>query len=166
MNTLTKTMFAALAGCMLLFAGCQKEEQVVQVNTSTTNLPIFGYWKSVSYIRYLDEPISYPNPQTSSGTDTGSIEIELHVDSTFQLWSDDNTIAPDTGMFKNINGTLTMLPPNRWSAFNNAPLIYHTDSTMSLYCVHWAENTLNDTGANPVLGDSAYSVTRFLMIRQ
>lgn len=166
MNTLTKTMFAVLAGCMLLFAGCQKEEQAIPVNTNTTNLPIFGNWKSVSYERvWNNDPIANPNPPTSLGLDTGSVEIELRPDSTFQLWSDDNTINSDTGQYRLINIRL-MLQPTSFYSYYRSPITIYSDSSMSFSIYHYAEYTLNDTGANAVLGDSLYSYSKYIFKRQ
>jgi hypothetical protein len=167
MKPFTKQFIAVLAALLLLLAGCKKEEPTITpASNSSITLPIFGNWKSVSYTRYWIDFAANPNPITSYSLDTGTVEIEIRADSTFQLWSDDYTITPDTGIYKIINGTITLIVPNRWHAAYNAPLIYQTDSTISVSLEHWAEYTFNDTGANAVLGDSAYSFSKYQFKRQ
>jgi hypothetical protein len=148
---------------LFFFAGCKKEETP---EVSAVPPSLIGFWKMTGYENIW--LVSPPNQTLETGSDTGSLQIRFHADSTYRVISSHSGIPGDTGSFVAGNGALGLI-----SVSATLPVVlfnprYSFDAygRLLLNFPEFKEYTLNDTGASPVLGDYTNVVHTYTFQKQ
>ncbi|MEL0594180.1 MAG: hypothetical protein U1O81_07915 [Planktothrix rubescens PR223] len=154
--------------CLLILAtliiGCRKEETPA---TAAPTPSLIGFWKMSAYENIW--MVSPPNQSIETGSDTGSLQIRFHADSTYRVISTHSGIPGDTGRFVVGNGAIGLISTN----VSPLPTVlysprynFDTFGRLLLNFPEYKEYTLNDTGAAPVLGDYTTVVHTYTFVRQ
>lgn len=159
---ITLTLLLILAPLLI---GCRKEEETPPTAAPTPSL--IGFWKMTAYENIW--MVSPPNQSIETGSDTGSLQIRFHADSTYRVISTHSGIPGDTGRFVVGSGAIGLIPTNisPLPTVLSAPRYnFDTFGRLLLNFPEYKEYTLNDTGAAPVLGDYASVVHTYMFVRQ